>query len=606
MNKLNRIIYILIAIFSMQMLHAGLAQLTGNIVNGRGGIEKCDDIKVTLVINSVETASTYTDETGAFTFDISGISPGQSASPSEFKLDQNYPNPFNENTTLPFEISTPSEVKLEIFDLRGHMIRSIIHDHRSSGYYFPRWDGRTSNNQICPQGIYFYVLSVAGKTEIRKMTLMNSSVSSSILQGGISAFAKQAGDQIVELVIEDRDIENRTVAYSYPTLPAYLDAGSIPVHVYAFIKNDLEPIFAMEGEDAYDTLDIYFERPFTLTSDDVDIDWTFTPDSLIAVHYDNITESPAVLKVNEPGESKNNYARAYFNIDVRPVIWPGQLRRAYIGVPYSRTILFENNQGDVQPTLQSTLPAPFSFSENVIQGTAVSRSETMLKFDLEDDREIAVSDSALFLVNDYDSVTFNDYVLDVLKEYHRDGRYPYSWVSGYHGVSRNLYYKGTRIAKANADSSHSTYCSGVTFEVYFRSMSRLNQDLGFGEDINGMSASNFSSFISIWFVQSLNGDGPGLALEAYGLGEKIEKMKDVQKGDFVQIWRTSGSGHSVIFINWTTNASGDTTGMRYWSTQTSTNGVNYNTEYFDGLGGNIDKAITYYSRAFKPEDFIDF
>ena len=102
------------------------------------------------------------------------------------------------------------------------------------------------------------------------------------------------------------------------------------------------------------------------------------------------------------------------------------------------------------------------------------------------------------------------------------------------------------------------------------------------------------------------GDGPGLALEAYGLGDKIADMKNVQKGDFVQIWRTSGSGHSVIFINWTTNAVGDTTGMRYWSTQTSTNGVNYNTEYFSGLGGNIDKTHTYYSRGRKPEDFTTF
>jgi hypothetical protein len=137
-------------------------------------------------------------------------------------------------------------------------------------------------------------------------------------------------------------------------------------------------------------------------------------------------------------------------------------------------------------------------------------------------------------------------------------------------------------------------------------MKRLNRDMGRSEDINGMSASNFSDFISKWFVQSTLGDGPGIALEAYGLGEKIPNMQDVIKGDFVQIWRTSGSGHSVIFMNWTTNSAGDTTGMRYWSTQSSTNGVNYNTEYFSGYGGNVDKAHTYYSRGRKPEDFDNF
>ena len=131
-------------------------------------------------------------------------------------------------------------------------------------------------------------------------------------------------------------------------------------------------------------------------------------------------------------------------------------------------------------------------------------------------------------------------------------------------------------------------------------------DLGLGEDINGLTYTNIKNFMSIWYVQSTLGDGPGLALQAYGLGDRIESMNNVIKGDFVQIWRTTGSGHSVIFMNWTTNTAGDTTGMRYWSTQTSTKGVNYNTEYFYGYGGSVDKAHTYYSRGRKPEDFSPF
>ena len=39
-------------------------------------------------------------------------------------------------------------------------------------------------------------------------------------------------------------------------------------------------------------------------------------------------------------------------------------------------------------------------------------------------------------------------------------------------------------------------------------------------------------FLSLWFVQEAKGDGPGVALAAYGLGERIANMKDVQKGDF--------------------------------------------------------------------------
>ena len=601
MNKYRSTFIGILILLSTQLLFANPTTVTGTVVNGRGGNEKCADVKVSLVINSQTEATTYTDESGSFVFNMSGLS-SNSSTPLDFDLDQNYPNPFNESTTLPYSIEHSGQVKLDIFDLRGHKIRTLVREHLSAGYYYPRWDGRNDKMQLCPQGIYFYVLNVNGRTEIKKMTFTNSQ----IITQAPTAFAKTSGDNLVEIVISDRDIEDKTITYQYSQIPASLDCGDLPVHVYAHIQGELESIYALEGENARDTLDIYFEKTFTLDSDDIDLEWTFTPDSLVAVHYLNIIKSPVVLRVRETGESKKTYARAYFDIDPRPLIWPRQLRRAYLGIPYSSKLKFENNQGEVNLSLDGALPSPLSLNLHTIQGTPSTTFEDHIKFTVEDDRGIAVSDSALFIISHPDSVSFNDYVVDVLKEYHRDGRYPYSWVSGYHGVTQDLYYKGTKIAKANSDSSHSTYCSGLTFEVYFRAISRLQNDLGMGEDINGMSASNFSNFISKWFVQSLQGDGPGIALDAYGLGEKISDMKDVIKGDFVQIWRTTGSGHSVIFINWTTNASGDTTGMHYWSTQTGTNGANYNTEYFDGYGGTVDKAITYYSRGWKPEAFLDF
>ena len=199
----------------------------------------------------------------------------------------------------------------------------------------------------------------------------------------------------------------------------------------------------------------------------------------------------------------------------------------------------------------------------------------------------------------------NEYVISTLETYARDGSLPYSWVNGYDGVTQDLCYQGEMIANANEDSSGSSFCCGLTFEVYYRSILRAMEDLGMEENLNDMEASDFTDFISRWFVLEKNGDGPGLALVTYGLGKKIEKMQDVKKGDFVQIWRTSGSGHSVIFIDWTLNDKGDTTGMRYWSTQPGTDGVNYNTEYFDDYDGKIDPSVTHYSRAFSPNNFIE-
>lgn len=600
MHKLKTLLVFILIISTSHILLADLNYVSGKVVNGRESNEKCDNVKVNLIINSQTQATAYTDEDGYFIFNLSGIN--SESTPSDFELEQNYPNPFNQSTTLPYSLEYPGEVKLDIYDLRGHKVRSLVHESLTAGYYYPRWDGRNDNMQLCPQGMYFYVLSMNGKTEIRKMTFTNSRV----MAKALPVLAKSSDEQTVEIEISDRDIENKTFTYNYSELPSTLDCGDLQIHVYAHFKDQPESIYAMEGEDARDTLDVYFERPFTLDSDDVDVEWEFTDDSLVAVHYTNIIESPVVLRLNEPGEAKNMYVRAYFDIDARPTIWPTQLRRAFTGIAYSRKVQIEENQGEVHLTLTSVLPSTLSLNGLFIEGTPDTKFEDMVYFTIEDDREIPVQDSALLIIDEYDSVSFNDYVVDVLREYHRDGRYPYKLVSGYHGVTEDLFYKGSKIAKANSDSSHSTYCCGLTFEVYFKAISRLQSDMAMGEDINGMTASNFSSFISKWFVQSTLGDGPGIALDSYGMGEKIPKMKDVQKGDFVQIWRTTGSGHSVIFINWTTNAAGDTTGMQYWSTQTSTNGANYNTEYFDGLGGTIDKAHTYYSRGWKPEYFEDF
>ncbi|MCD6446730.1 MAG: hypothetical protein J7L40_01045, partial [Candidatus Marinimicrobia bacterium] len=444
-------------------------------------------------------------------------------------------------------------------------------------------------------------------TEIRKMSLMNSDfISTPMIVNSAPLLAKPTTEQIVKLVIEDNDIENKTLSYTYASIPGTLNLADIPIHVYAHLAVTPDSLYVMEGGDAFDTLDIYFEKPFTLISNDIELNWEFTPDSTVAIHYKKVNKSSITLNIKEDDGTFILFSKINFDFDRRATIWPHKLRRVYIDIPYSHDTKIENNQGNVQVTSKNSLPTPLVLNNKTVQGTATGTSETMLYFDLVDDRNVTMEDSALLVVSRPEDLEFNDYVVDVLEEYHRDGRYPYSWVSGYSGVTRDLYYKDSRIANANPDSSHSTYCCGLTFEVYFRSISRLNQDLGLGEDINEMTYTNFRSFISIWFVQSTLGDGPGLALEAYGLGDKITDMKNVQKGDFVQIWRTSGSGHSVIFMNWTTNAMGDTTGMRYWSTQTSTNGVNYNTEYFSGLGGNIDKAHTYYSRGRKPEDFVSY
>jgi spore coat protein CotH len=92
--------------------------------------------------------------------------------PKNFLLSQNYPNPFNPSTTISFSIPNQSFVRLEVFDILGKSIATLISTKLSSGYYQATWKANVQSS-----GIYFYRLSaqsVDGKnyTQVKKMLLL--------------------------------------------------------------------------------------------------------------------------------------------------------------------------------------------------------------------------------------------------------------------------------------------------------------------------------------------------------------------------------------------------------------------------------------------------
>ncbi len=89
------------------------------------------------------------------------------AAPSGIWLGQNYPNPFNPSTRISFELAVPGKVRLEIFDLKGRNIATLIDQILPSGPHQLDWDA-----QDLPSGIYFCRLQSGSQTVIRKMILM--------------------------------------------------------------------------------------------------------------------------------------------------------------------------------------------------------------------------------------------------------------------------------------------------------------------------------------------------------------------------------------------------------------------------------------------------
>ncbi|MCK4289326.1 MAG: T9SS type A sorting domain-containing protein, partial [Bacteroidales bacterium] len=70
----------------------------------------------------------------------------------------NYPNPFTEKTYITFRINENSKVTLEIFNLNGQLIKTLIDNEVKSGTHKIIWNGKNVNNKSVPSGVYFYKL----------------------------------------------------------------------------------------------------------------------------------------------------------------------------------------------------------------------------------------------------------------------------------------------------------------------------------------------------------------------------------------------------------------------------------------------------------------
>jgi len=90
---------------------------------------------------------------------------------------QNYPNPFNPETWIPYQLATPSPVKVHIYDLAGRRVRTLDLGRRQAGVYLERnhaayWDGKDERGQRVPSGIYFYRLEADGFVAMRRMVIL--------------------------------------------------------------------------------------------------------------------------------------------------------------------------------------------------------------------------------------------------------------------------------------------------------------------------------------------------------------------------------------------------------------------------------------------------
>ena len=88
------------------------------------------------------------------------------------ELRANYPNPFNPTTTIAFDIKEAGNVKIEIFNIRGQKVKTLVDEYYRSGRYTIHWNGTDERGRPSASGVYFYRMRTAGYYQIKRMLLL--------------------------------------------------------------------------------------------------------------------------------------------------------------------------------------------------------------------------------------------------------------------------------------------------------------------------------------------------------------------------------------------------------------------------------------------------
>ena len=92
--------------------------------------------------------------------------------PTLFRLEQNYPNPFNPSTIIRYELPQTAAVRLDIYNVRGQKVRSLVNTHKKAGRYSVQWDARNDAGELVASGIYFYKIHAGNFQKVKRMLLL--------------------------------------------------------------------------------------------------------------------------------------------------------------------------------------------------------------------------------------------------------------------------------------------------------------------------------------------------------------------------------------------------------------------------------------------------
>ena len=103
---------------------------------------------------------------------IGKLSTSADGLPTSYALGQNYPNPFNPGTMIDYALPNAGHVTLEIFNVLGQEVRTLVNEFNTAGLHTVEWDGRSNDGATVSTGIYLYRIQASEFTQTRKMILV--------------------------------------------------------------------------------------------------------------------------------------------------------------------------------------------------------------------------------------------------------------------------------------------------------------------------------------------------------------------------------------------------------------------------------------------------
>ena len=103
---------------------------------------------------------------------LDNVSAADITRPVTTSLDGNYPNPFNSSTRISYSVTRAGHVRIQIFNVQGQLVRTVVDEVKLPGVYSFTWNGRNQDSRVVASGSYFYRMTTGDFVQTRRMILI--------------------------------------------------------------------------------------------------------------------------------------------------------------------------------------------------------------------------------------------------------------------------------------------------------------------------------------------------------------------------------------------------------------------------------------------------